>query len=702
MSSRRTLIAFAYVADQFEKTNDIAQGLIPLFAPLISERAGTPFDPVEFAEDIKNTYDIDMHPFVAEEFGALLAAHGHLDVHREMEVVHYTNLKCDLPDPPIQENQLHALVDEFRSFSTPLLTQAGSAIPADRLESAFFDRLVQPDFLGLLLRPDRPPSEPRTLSLRQNDSADTNETVHVDQQLDYLVASFILRVHKNNPHLFDIVVAAATGALVSEVILSLQRPSGDPQPMSGIKVALDSPLILDALELGHEGATPYAKKLIEQIQEAGAEAVVFEDTIEELRGALTAPLRNYEQRQETYGPLGRRLRRVSTVAPYVRLILPRIREELHRLGIGVLEMTTVERAKRWRVFTEDNENRLGDALGTYERDNARRHDARVISDVLRLRGRDHFTSITHAKLVFASRNVRLVSRARQFLTQQPMFASDYFPPCISDRHLAGLLWISMGGGGETLSRLRLIANCSAAVVPRRDLVSRLHKFITELNPAMIVRFNALMTNERTEYFLMDRTLSDAAVITQENFEEIYTYIEEAAAERVTERMNIEIDSLKTDHQEEIATFRARLAELDEVVRSTQDGTRQLTEERGELRDELARIEQTWANACLQRGRRVTFFLKGVVTSIIAVVATVAAVLEDDNPGFLLLIATLTFISSFAAGFLGNRFWPTNPLERWIARQRDTAVSKFAQRHNVEHVLAKYEFDWKKYSANIKE
>ena len=56
-------------------------------------------------------------------------------------------------------------------------------------------------------------------------------------------------------------VAATSGALVSEVVLDLQHPLTDTQVLSGIRVAVDSPLLLDALDLGIEGAMSYAKQL---------------------------------------------------------------------------------------------------------------------------------------------------------------------------------------------------------------------------------------------------------------------------------------------------------------------------------------------------------------------------------------------------------------------------------------------------------
>ena len=172
MKSTRALTTFAYVADEFARTNDIAQGLVPLFAPLISRRAGSPFDPVQFAEDVKDTYDLELHPLVAEEFAPSLAARGYLDADRQPGAIHYTNLGVEMPEPPLHENQLRQLVDGFYSFSEVRLVKVGSQVQAEQLQTAFFDRLSQPDFLGLLLRPDRPAPNPKILTLQRSEQKD--------------------------------------------------------------------------------------------------------------------------------------------------------------------------------------------------------------------------------------------------------------------------------------------------------------------------------------------------------------------------------------------------------------------------------------------------------------------------------------------------------------------------------------------------
>ena len=579
---------------------------------------------------------------------------------------------------------------------------------AEQLQTAFFDRLVQPDFLGLLLRPDRPAPDPKILTLRRSDRKHGDDSPNHQQQLDYLVASNILHVNREMPDLFDLIVAAASGALVAEVVLDLQHPVGDAQPMSGIDAAIDSPLVLDAMELGHDGATPYAVALIEQLKKAGAHPVVFGDTVKKIHGALVGPLQNYERRAETYGPLGRRLRTNSAIAAYVRSILPRLRDVIQeRLGVDVLEISEVDRARNRIYFTESHELEMARELGIYERDAARLHDARVVADVLRLRGREHVTAIGKAKVVFVTRNGRLVRRSRQYLTVRSIIARDYFPPCISDRHMAGLLWISIGGGGDTLPRLQLVANCSAAVMPRRNLVSRMHRFFKDLNPTMEKHFKAVMTNERAEHFLMNRTLSDVAVITQDNFEEIYRDIEEVAAERVSKQKDSEIASLKSAHTQEVEMYKAEVDQFDQAAQAAKqdahklaDNMQELAEEKEQLADEkrglserLDQSEQQWAIACLKRGRHIVLALHAAVTVIIALVAALGSVMSADSLGWRLAVGVVTFAATLGLAVLGNRVWRDNPLERWIAGRRDAGVRRFAREAGIEHVLTKFELDW---------
>lgn len=712
MSVSRTLIAFAYVADQFSKSNDIAAGLLPLFAPLISARAGTSFNSGQFAADVRHAYDLDMHPYVADELAPALAKAGFLTESRMgVHAVHYTNNKCILPEPPFREDQLRKLVDSFCSFAIDHFSKAGISVENNELESALLDRLIRPEFLALILRPDSVYRSSKTLGLTKQQEIFDSPQAHHERHLDFLVARFILQIYESNSEQFDFLVSATSGCLVAEVVLDLRSPPVRGEPLSNLRFAIDSPLILDALELGLDGAAPYAKKLIEQIRQTGARPIVFDCTIEEIQGALRSPLQHYERGQDLYGPLGRKLRNSTAFAAYLRAVIPDVQHLIADLGVEVITISPVERAQRLRFFTEPNESKLAGHLGDYPTDEARLHDARAIADVLRIRSQRKVSSIKDAEIIFVTRNARLARLSRKFLIEESLSSDDYFPPCITDRYLAGIMWILSGGGGGALSRLRLVANCSAATVPRRDIVSRMHRFFEESNPNMVARFEALMTNERAEYFLMERTLGDVTLITPENYEEIYRDIEEVAAERVTEKKNMEIAALQKEYAEklekltsqlqaEAASYGERLNEESsrafEIQRRAEDEAAQarvLRHENKMISETLAEREQSSANACMRSGIRAQRLAWAMIVASEALISVLIGQVSTETTLGTVLVSVLVFLLSLVGSALGSGYYPGNPLDKWIKRRRDAAVQKYAKVHDLDFVLKKFVFEW---------
>ena len=692
MSSTRTLIAFAYVADQFAKTNDIAIGLAPLFAPLISKRAEQPFNPEEFIEDVKNAYDIDMHPYVAEELAPALAKHGFLVANKKNASIQYINSTTELPEPPIKEEQLQTLINEFTKFSKQKLRKLDLNYTDGDIEKAFLDRLVKPEFLTILLRPDDQEHNPTTLSLRKSRSTDYQFKSEADQRFDYLVASYILHLNDKEPQRFELLVAATSGSLVSEVVLNLSHPLTDSEPLDGIHIAIDTPLILDALDLGPKGSTLYAKKLIEQLEAAGAIPVVFEITIEEIKRVLSATLRAYDLNQGTHGPLAQRIRTNHTLAAYVRSIIPKVEEEIgNELKVRVYKISDYEQTRIRTAFTEVKEIELRGHLAGSTTE-AIDHDSKVVATILRLRGMGEVTTIRDSKFVFATRNFSLSRNSRRFLEESGIVSRSYFPPCITDRHLAGLIWISSGGSSGSISRLRLIANCSAAIVPRRDLVQRMHRFFEELNPSMARRFEALMTNERAENFLMDRTLSDVSLVTQENYEDIYRDIEDSAATRVTEKMNKQIADIEKSHAEQMENMEQKVANLENKAQESKARSTSSDQKAKEVSSDLDVAEKSWLKACHKAGDRNKFRNLGILAATTTSLSLVISLTQVEGYIGIFLIVISTLVVSSIFWLASDNYFPNNPLSVWIKNSRKNAILDFAKRHEVEHILNKYGID----------
>ena len=726
MVTPRTLLAFAYISDRFEKTGDLGEGLLRFFAPVIAKRAGKRFVPEQFATDVLEMYDIDMHPYVAEGFAPRLAAAGYLvETLNFNDSVAYENGKFELPESPIPLEILEALLDRFADAANILLRQNDAEMPRATLKSGLLDRLVQPDFLGLMVRPDRASLGPRTVSLKHDSTAHAPADAE-RLRLDYLSARFILDCNTSNPADFDLLLAFSSGALATEVALTLQHPPGIGDDFDGIDMVLDGPLVMDALGLGQDGPVKYAKLLIESIKRAKATPVVFQHIVEEIEGAIRTPLENFERGQEVYGPLGRKLIKNSAFGSYLRSILKKLPDLIQELGIELLPYSDFERLQARTIFTETNEERLSESIGMYSAVDSKLRDARSVADVIRIRAKAKGSSISDCGIVFVTRNTRLAKLSRLFLIREGLMNREYFSPCITDRYAAGLLWITQGGGGNQLSRERLIANCTAAVMPRRDVITKMHKFLSDTNPAMAERFDALMTNERAEHFLMDRTIADVDLIKEDNLEQIYRDVELVAGARVAAVKDEEITGLKSGHVAEIARTRdaheAALREANErsSERLRKETTRTLELE-AQLLDEQRRTELATSAAnelraaedqrisnllqlCLNAGRaaaKMARIVVGVSMAIAAIILGLASQFVPNvasSPQHQVLLTIILIVVSQLFSVLNYFVFPDAALARFVSRRRDDAAVERARELGVQTIFQTSveagEVDWK--------
>lgn len=717
MQTSRAILAFAYVADQFGRTGDLATGLLPLFAPVIAKRAGQKFNPEQFASDVAEMYDIEMHPYVAEEFAPRLAAAGFLiqtaNFHQNAA---YENVKVELAAPPISEDALNSLLERFLEFAENLLRPVGVEIPRQVLKDGLLDRLVQPDFLGLMLRHDRASTGPRTLVLKSEPEADESASDTQRLRIDYLAARFILQTKDKSPEDFDLLVDISSGAVTAEVALTLQQPPGAGDNLADLRIVLDGPLIMDALGFGQDGlesGVEYASLLIEAVKKAKAIPVIFQHTVEEVEGAIRSPLENYERGQPVYGHLGRRLLHNSTFAPYLRSVLRDLPQLVTELGVQVLPFSNIERLKARVFFTEKNEERLSEEIGFYHNGDTRLRDARSIADVLRMRERAHAKSLKEAQIFFVTRNGRLARLSREFLLRTGLMSPEYLPPCITDRYLAGLLWITQGGGGSHLSRERLISNCTAAISPRRDVVTKVHKFLEELSQVRAERFDALMTNERAEHFLMDRTIGDVTLITDSNLEAIYSDVELIAGERVAVKKDKEMEILRSAHDVALATERAA---HEHAMRATMEAAAEkfqtessrslqlegkLAEERRrkvEAEDAVQRLRSEHAGRvglqvarCHDAGARAAKWARvrvGVTMLLISVaLGLLTAFLPQVFPHQAILVTVFLIVITQTFAVANYLIYPEAALERYVKQCKNKALNRRAIELGVEREVA---------------
>lgn len=584
--SPRELVAFAFVEEAYSKTGDLVAGLVPLFVPILAKRANRRFDPAEFSSAVEKAYDIPMSPLVAAGLAEKLAEFGLLRV--DPSEPHTYRVE---PSPhvaiPLDDSGIDELLTSFSQFASDSLTRIDLHLSADSLQTAFLKRLTSVDFLSFVDRREKNYYKGKKLVLNEVVD-DEQDAVQLDQALDVLSAAFALRTIEQGGASADLITRLTGGALIAEVVLTLQVPSSS-AALNNTSMSFDGPLILDYLDLSTPELLDFSKDLFELIEKAGIRKVVFAHVVKEMRGTLRGPLEAVQRGETPFGPLGNRIRVDSSHAGYARATLDNLEAQLVAMGFEILDADTFATDELFAFCDLAAEEGLRNTIGPLHTNLERRiRDAKSIATVLRLRGTSqHAKSIADAKWLFVTRNDLVASKSSRYVVYKGLLKRDDVPAALTDRRLAGYLWFAVGGNLGNLSRKKLIANCSYVMNPQTDLVSKVRQYLTELDPKKAEIFMALMRDQRAQRCLVQSTMAFPSLVGLHNVDELLEVMRLSTAEEVMATAEQRELDLKREHSEAFAA-----------------ATKRHADEEFERKGQILRLEQTHANQELEAEKSV--------------------------------------------------------------------------------------------------
>lgn len=726
----RPLIAFAFLAQATQVQGDLMSGLTPIFKPIVKQRIGKPFDANEFADAVGSLYGIKIHPWAVDDLATRLERAGLL-VRSPVSsgAVEYVYANVDATFDEVTETDIRHVVQRFVGFSRPLLDRLGVIVDEKTLEDGFFDELTAIDFHSILLKPDRKELSASTLSLRKK----PEEQRHQDQlsaraRLDVLCAAFIVDAfHKDRP-LYDLVSRIATGALLAQVVLNIQDP-GKTVSLLTLRVILDAPLVMSILDLSSEESTIYARELQRALKDQGASVEVFRHSLEEVKDNLKA-VTNHVSEGLGFGATARRLHG-STFRAYAGGVLADIEAAVNRVGIRIIDEPTLD--IYYRHFTQDDEAAFYGMLGSFWNPLAQQRDAASVAGVMRLRQghRARMSAFHQAKSVFVTQNPRIADCSARILVLRKLGAPGEVPPAITDRFLAGLIWILYGGKAENLTRERLLASCSAALEVRNDVMSKMHTFLTGIDTTRAQQFRAMMTDERAGQHLMQLTLGDSVLIRstddadkilmelESRFEEKHrdrAEIEVAAAKAAADELirqadlererqanaardaasnemmaRSELDALRTDAERKHAQLEARsLEQLSVVAREKVELERRLFEERSAHIDEKLPLMQRCVRDALGAERRRGHWMSVVVGSFTFIAAYLGTNYMTSIDSRFSIVAALVASVISAVTFWNN---PDRLFGGILRRARDGRYRKLVEEYKLQPYLNAFSINW---------
>lgn len=671
------LVAFALVAEEYESSGDPIRGLRPLFAPLLHDRMGKPFDAVEFSLRFKSTYGLEMTPFIANALKEVLCQTGLLS---EPKVGSFEVVNFDWSPDSIDEAQIDQTIDLFRRWAKEKLRLTARTFEDNHLEEAILSRLARPEFSSIFL--DKDPGKKTKklkglLGLGAIDSSAKDE-----MYLDYLVADFILAANESAPEVFESISKIAYGSLIADAVAGLATPAARPQKKQPLRVVLDSPILMDLLDLNTPEHKSYAEGLVEVMAASEIMLAVFDHSVDEMRGSIVSTLQAYAK-GDAYGPLAERFRTTPGHRLYAVTVMDSLEARINGLGIAILRSKVYEEARFKKYFPEDRVDQVRNSIGDlHEHVEARIRDSLSVATVARLKGEQRLAnSLFEAGTVFVTRNSLLARRVNKVLSVGRSGPDPRFT-IVTDGQIAGVLWFVSGvAGGESLSRRRLIANCSSAVLPKKEIISRIAGVLEGLSPELRAEFETLMTDRRASLCPMRLTAGIADAVNEDmalrvlgamKEELVAPVIERATAaeemlgrrEEELQRAHEERKDVVSAMQEVIAategkletekfTFNEQLAQLRFNLES-QDLA--ISQTRSAEQGRLAELERKilLARSALEKKQRLAKAIVSAVASVLVAVPSLAAIICPDYRNLLFeVVLVLAYVASikFASAWL---------------------------------------------------
>lgn len=733
MPASRPLLMFAFVKEEFDRTGDIVQGLMPLFAPIIRARTNKDFDPTTFSSDVNKYYGIRVHPYVAEDWAPRLARAGLLHpVKSGDEIIRYINLTPNLPPADEFQLRVNQLLDEFAEFIKAGMSEHEIRMNDQEIEGALFKRLATMEFLDILNKPEISFAKSKTLTLTKSPvttTADINESLTEaelnEARLDVLCAAYALRLHKERPGDFDLLADIAGGALISEVVLGLRVPPSMKNDLSEMRIYFDSPLLLDLLNIGDNEAYDAITFLLDDLKALNAKLCTFTHCIDEMHGVLTSVFHALATRAPVTGAIGQRFHFDSNAVTRARLILADLPGAMKKIGVEVIDFDTSFGATK-KFFSEALETELVSAIRPFRNVEPRIRDAKSIANLIRLtKSYGQVSNVFSLKSVFLTKNTGLANSAQRYVTNHHILVEDHASPFLTDRYLAGLLWVARGGAGDTLPKRKLIANCAAAARPRRDVITRMHTLLGQIDKGTAAEFEALMTDGRCAHYLMERSLGDAMLITPENASKLVDEIRRVTAEKVLAEQELEreqaLNALTCELEQKTQEIVGR---KDEELRKAEESARKIAKELDAASTDFAKLARDHKNAkaelaaldkaqkqrdhhlielAVRAGRRgglwtaakLYLLLTGVIWAV-GFLGNMIALQGDWS-----YIAIWTIISLFVTTSAGIvQFWmfPEVFFGARIGAARSKAFQAKVKELGISDIVERYDISWQTYTA----
>lgn len=292
-----------------------------------------------------------------------------------------------------------------------------------------------------------------------------------DNNAEYRVAKFVEHCHLNDLPSYELIMAFAQGAILSESFF-YSNPETVATKLRNVRVFLDTSLVLTILGYSESVFRTPHLELIEILESMNARLCIFDVTLKEIQRIFLAA-ENARLSTARFTPF-----RPGDVFDYfmrngyspsdIKLEAEKLDERLRRLGFHVENRPPISAA------LGVDEVKLNEYLNrefgseTPIGNLARQHDIDSVTAIYRLRSGEPQKYFESCKAIFVTGNFGLVRAVNAYFKDELGDTSDA-PIIIGDRIFTMLMWLKAVDKKPALPRHQIVANSLAAMSPARKL-----------------------------------------------------------------------------------------------------------------------------------------------------------------------------------------------------------------------------------------
>lgn len=479
--TRAAVNTFAVIENFRNGSNDILDGLLPFFQPLLEKRNGVEFDSNDFAKEVSENYHWNFTADVAEELIPRFEKKGWLksesvSLEKTTYVVCCPENSIELNDSEVYDD-FKKITEEFKSFCEMLSPITALSYDIDHYQDILIEWLLYVDAYSeenLNIEYRQTVNEEKKLSIRP---IIPNTTSLTDDQI-YLCARFVEYAIKNNPKIADQLIQIASIGMMTEVVQDFVKPLTS-VAASDLIVYLDAPIAMELLGVSGRAARENIQPIVAELQKIGVTIRIFSQSIEEIKRSLNAVLKATTRT----GPTARALSQGSVLEAYVRKVASNPEKALLDQNIRVTARTLKSFPNEHEYFDDECNKDLYSSLRFQHNVAAREHDATIATFVMRQRSGYSTKDIFGSKYVILTRNGVFSQASKRACTQLGKLKSQDVGPVIHRRALAMAAWLRTGLGGEKeeVPKRQLLSSCERILSIKPHIVDAIKKFSSELN-----------------------------------------------------------------------------------------------------------------------------------------------------------------------------------------------------------------------------